>query len=225
MFEKRNQGYVDAIKIEMEQVRDDILQIFESTSLLGKEVNPLLDDIDRRISRMERDLDSIGLGWASKNPEILDMRDFIRKLNIMFNGLIKDIGDKTENAKAKGKKYLVPENRAKTLKDKWSEFAKDLKEKSKQAKETKENRENRREILRGFILPLDFDAKEDSIVNARQKERADREIVVSMVAKHFAVDEKDIRNWPDEKVLATAEMIDKYKVSSSETSGQGPRFE
>ena len=225
MFDKRNQGNVEVIKIEMEQIRDNILQIFESTSLLGKEVNPLLDDIDRRISRMESHLDSIGLGWASKNPEILDMRDFIRKLNIMFNGLIKDIGDKAENAKQKGKKYLVPESRAKNLKDKWTEFSKGLKEKSRLAKEKKENRDARRERIGKLIFPLDFDAKEDAIVSARQKERADREIVVSMVAKHFGVAEDDIRNWPDEKLLATAEVIEKSNKSKSETNGQGPHFE
>ena len=225
MFDKRNQGYVEVIKIEMEEIRDDILQVFESTSLLGKEVNPLLDDVDRRIERLNGLLDSIGVGWASKNTELKDMKDFVRKLNIMFNGLVKDIYDKTENAKQRGKKFVVPESRAKTLKEKWSDFTKNWKEKTRQAEEKKEKREERKERFKNFILPLDFDAKEDAIVSQHQDEKKNRETIVRLVAENFGVKEEHIRKWPDEKLIATAESILAQKSSGDNKKGQGPSFE
>ena len=225
MFEKRNQGYVDVIKVEFEEIRDDILQIFECTSVLGKEINPLLDDIDRRISRLDAHLDSIGLGWASKNTELKDMKDFVRKLNIMFNGLVKDIYDKTENAKNRGKKFVVPESRAKALKEKWSSFSKKWKEKTRLAEEKKEKREARKEGFRKFIFPLDFDAKEDAIVSARQEENKNRNVVIKLIAEHFGVDESAVRNWSDEKLVATADAILGKKEPNDEKKGQGPNFE
>lgn len=225
MFDKRNQGYVEVIKTEFEEIRDDILQVFECTSLLGKEINPLLDDVDRRIARLDSHLDAIGVGWASKNTELKDMKDFVRKLNIMFNGLVKDIYDKTENAKLRGKKFVVPESRAKALKEKWSEFSKKWKEKTKQAEEKKEKREERKERFRNFILPLDFDSKEDAIVSARQEEYKNREVVVKLVAEHFGVKPENVRNWPDDKLVATADVILGKKASANDKKGQGPSFE
>lgn len=232
MFDKRNQGYVEVIKTEFEEIRDKILEVFECTSILGKEINPLLDDIDRRISRIDTNLDAIGLGWASKNTELKDMRDMVRKLTIMFNGLVKDLYDKSQNAKLKGKKFVVPESRAKVLKDKWSAVAKKIKAKTKQADEKKDRREARTEGLKRIFLPLNFDGKEDNLVNeGHDKEKEDREEIVRLVAKDFGVDEKDIRNWPDYMLISTAERImkrmeAKKKPSGSDgPNGQGPSFE
>ena len=225
MFDKKNQGIVDSINFEMEEIRDDILRVFESTSVLGKEVNPLLDDIDRKIGNLNRYIDSLGVGWASKNTELKDMKDFIRKLNIMFNGLIKDIFDKTENAKLKGKKYVVPENRAKALKDKWTEFVKKLKEKTRQAEDKKERREIRKERFKNFLFPLDFDSKEDEILRENVEHQKNRNSIVELVAKHFGVEKKAVQNWPDDKLLATAEMILGKNQQNGDSNGQGPNFE
>ena len=231
MFDKRNQGYVEVIKTEFEEIRDKILEVFECTSVLGKEINPLLDDIDRRISRIDTNLDAIGLGWASKNTELKDMREMVRKLTIMFNGLVKDLYDKSENAKLKGKRFVVPESRAKVLKDKWSAVAKKIKAKTKQADEKKEKRETRRETFKKLFVPLDFDSKEEALVNEESNKRnADREEIVRLVAKDFGVEERDIRNWPDHMLISAAERIlkrmdSKKKPDGDGPKGQGPSFE
>lgn len=224
MFDKRNQGYVEVIKTELEEIRDKILEVFECTSVLGKEINPLLDDIDRRIARIDTNLDAIGLGWASKNTELKDMREMVRKLTIMFNGLVKDLYDKSENAKLKGKKFVVPEPRAKVLKEKWSAVAKKIKAKAKQAEEKKEKRETRREAFKNLFVPLDFDAKEEAFVNEESNKRnADREEIVRLVAKDFGVEERDIRNWPDHMLISAAERILKRKDSKKKSNGDGPK--
>ncbi len=226
MFEKKNQGLVDAINTEFEGISNNILKIFDCNSVLGKEINPLLDDIDRRIKRIGENLDGIGLAWASKNTQLKDMKESIRKLTIMFNTLVKDLYEKSEKAKLKGKKFVVPENRAKALKEKWVAVAKEIKEKSKQAEAKKEKREVRDEKLKNLVLPLDFDSKEEAIVAERaRKNNEDRETIVRLIAGHFEVKESAIRNWPDHVLISTAEAILKENGSNSSPKGQGPRFE
>ena len=48
---------------------------------------------------------------------------------------------------------------------------------------------------------------------------------MKLVAENFGVTEKDVRNWPDEKLLATAAQIIKSKGSGENGKGQGPSFE
>lgn len=210
MFDKKNQENINKINSEFEKIRDYILSAMESTSIKGSEINPILDKIDRSLDNLSVHLSSVGLNWASKNDSFEDMRGFVRKLNILFNGLVKDMYDKNENARKKGKKFVVPEKRAKALREKWVEFAKELKEKKNIASKKKEKRAVRKANLSNFIFPLDFDAKEDAIVNENSEDaqyRKDRELIVSKIAEHFKVEYKAICNWPDEMILQTAENI------------------
>lgn len=210
MFDKKNQENIDKINSEFEIIRDYILSAMESTSIKGSEINPILDKIDRSLDNLNVYLSSVGLNWASKNDSLEDMRGFVRKLNILFNGLVKDMYDKGENARKKGKKFVVPEKRAKALREKWVGFAKELKEKKSIASKKKEKREVRKAKLSNFIFPLDFDAKEDAFVNENSADaqyKKDRELIVTKIAEHFKVEYKAICNWPDEMILQTAENI------------------
>lgn len=210
MFDKKNQENIDKINSEFEIIRDYILSAMESTSIKGSEINPILDKIDRCLDNLNVYLSSVGLNWASKNDSLEEMRGFVRKLNILFNGLVKDMYDKNENARKKGKKFVVPEKRAKALREKWVEFAKELKEKKAVALKKKEKREVRKAKLSNFVFPLDFDAKEDAIVNENSADaqyKKDRELIVTKIAEHFKVEYNAICNWPDEMILQTAENI------------------
>jgi len=210
MFDKKNQENIDKINSEFERIRDYILSAMESTSIKGSEINPILDKIDRSLDNLNVYLTSVSLNWVSKNDSLEDMRGFVRKLNILFNGLVKDMYDKGENARKKGKKFVVPEKRAKALREKWVEFAKELKEKKSIASKKKEKREVRKAKLSNFIFPLDFDAKEDAIVNENSADaqyKKDRELIVTKIAEYFKVEYKAICNWPDEMILQTAENI------------------
>lgn len=210
MFDKKNQENIDKINSEFEIIRDYILSAMESTSIKGSEINPILDKIDRCLDNLNVYLSSVGVNWASKNDSLEEMRGFVRKLNILFNGLVKDMYDKNENARKKGKKFVVPEKRAKALREKWVEFAKELKEKKAVALKKKEKREVRKAKLSNFVFPLDFDAKEDAIVNENSADaqyKKDRELIVTKIAEHFKVEYNAICNWPDEMILQTAENI------------------
>ena len=210
MFDKKNQENIDKINSEFEIIRDYILSAMESTSIKGSEINPILDKIDRCLDNLNVYLSSVGLNWASKNDSLEEMRGFVRKLNILFNGLVKDMYDKNENARKKGKKFVVPEKRAKALREKWVEFAKELKEKKAVALKKKEKREVKKAKLSNFVFPLDFDAKEDVIVNENSADaqyKKDRELIVTKIAEHFKVEYNAICNWPDEMILQTAENI------------------
>ncbi len=210
MFDKKNQANIDKINAEFENIKDYILSAMESTSIKGSEINPILDKIDRSLDSLNGYLDSVGLNWASKNDSLEDMRGYVRKLNILFNGLVKDMYDRSEKAQKKGKKFVVPEKRAKVLREKWVEFSKDLKEKKNLASEKREKREVRNAKLNSLLFPLDFDSKEDAIVNENSAEaqyKKDRELIVRKIAEHFKVEYKAICNWPDEMILQTAENI------------------
>ena len=210
MFDNKNHENIDKINSELERIRDYILSAMESTSIKGSEINPILDKIDRCLDNLNVYLSSVGVNWASKNDSLEEMRGFVRKLNILFNGLVKDMYDKNENARKKGKKFVVPEKRAKALREKWVEFAKELKEKKAVALKKKEKREVRKAKLSNFVFPLDFDAKEDAIVNENSADaqyKKDRELIVTKIAEHFKVEYNAICNWPDEMILQTAENI------------------
>ena len=210
MFNKKNQENIDKINAEFETIKDYILSAMESTSIKGGEINPILDKIDRSLDKLDCYLDGVGLNWASKNDGLEEMKGYVRKLNILFNGLVKDMFDKAERAQKKGKKFVVPEKRAKALREKWLEFSKALKEKKTLATEKRERRETRKEKLANLILPLDFDKKEDVIVNENSEYnqyQKDRELIVTKIAEHFKVEYKAICNWPDEMILQTAENI------------------
>ena len=210
MFDKKNQANIDKINAEFELIKDYIVSAMESTSIKGSEINPILDNIDRSLDKLGCYLDGVGLNWASKNDSLEEMRGYVRKLNILFNGLVKDMYDKSEKAQKKGKKFVVPEKRARALREKWFEFSKELKEKKNLAIEKREKREARKEKLANLILPLDFDKKEDIIVNEKSEYyqyQKDRELIVKKIAEHFKVKYEAICNWPDEMILQTAENI------------------
>jgi hypothetical protein len=210
MFNKKNQENIDKINAEFEIIKDYILSAMESTSIKGSEINPILDNIDRSLDKLGCYLGGVGLNWASKNNGLEEMRGYVRKLNILFNGLVKDMYDKSERAQKKGKKFVVPEKRAKALREKWLDFSKELKEKKNLATEKREKREVRKEKLQNLFLPLDFDKKEDTIVNESSEYaqyQKDRELIVKKIAEHFKVEYKAICNWPDEMILQTAENI------------------
>jgi hypothetical protein len=210
MFNKKNQENIDKINAEFEIIKDYILSAMESTSIKGSEINPILDNIDRSLDKLGCYLGGVGLNWASKNNGLEEMRGYVRKLNILFNGLVKDMYDKSERAQKKGKKFVVPEKRAKVLREKWLDFSKELKEKKNLATEKREKREVRKEKLENLFLPLDFDKKEDTIVNESSEYaqyQKDRELIVKKIAEHFKVEYKAICNWPDEMILQTAENI------------------
>ena len=85
-----------------------------------------------------------------------------------------------------------------------------MKEKKNIATEKREKIEVRKEKLQNLFLPLDFDKKEDTIVNESSEYaqyQKDRELIVKKIAEHFKVEYKAICNWPDEMILQTAENI------------------
>ena len=229
MFDKKNQQNIDKINAEFEIIKDYILSAMESTSIKGSEINPLLDKIDRSLEKLDCYLDSVGLNWASKNDSLEEMRGYVRKLNILFNGLVKDMFDKAERAQKKGKKFVVPEKRAKALREKWCEFAKKLKEKKTSATQKREKRELRKANLSKMFIPLDFDSKENAIVNEKSKKNSqyekDRELVARKVAEYFKVDYSAVCNWPDDKLLMTAERLFGKESKSAGEQGKGPNFE
>ncbi|MBR3885844.1 MAG: hypothetical protein IKJ33_05260 [Clostridia bacterium] len=222
MFDKKNQENINKINEEFEAIKESILSIIESVSINGKEINPHLDAIDRRLDKLDAYLDSVSTRWVSKNSGLEEMRGYIRKLNILFNGLVKDMYDKAEKAKKKGKKFVVPEKKALALRGKWNDFSKRLKEKNQIAAEKREKARVRKAKLQTMFLPLNFDAKEDAIVNERVQENSqykkDRDIVVKSIADYFKVEYEAICKWPDEKLIATAEIISGKQTENKENT-------
>ena len=98
MFDKKNQENISNINEEFEAIKESILSIIDSVSINGKEINPHLDAIDRRLDKLDCYLDSVSTRWVSKNSGLEEMRGYIRKLNILFNGLVKDMYDKVSTA-------------------------------------------------------------------------------------------------------------------------------
>ena len=231
MFENKNKQNIDAIKAELEGIKEDIEGILENNSTLGTGVNSLLDDINKRIAKAEACLDSISVSWASKNDQLKELKTTTREIRMLFSSLGKDIYNKIENANAKGKKYQVPSKRVKETRDSWVGFVNKFKEKLKDAEEKREKIASRKKIWSDIFSSLGHDAKEDAIVNEQAEEAKQRAEIVMMLAREFGVDPSDIRGWPDDMLLSSAEQIMRRKRSKKESgepgdqNGQGPSFE